>query len=258
MIKKNNIYGIISVRTSSSRLNNKCLLDFGGISVLEHIIVRCQLNDIQPIVCTTDEKRDDIIVQISRNLGVLYFRGPKKNKLLRWFYCCESFGIKYFHTIDADDPFFDGKSIKRSMKLLQNKKFDIILPSKISREGGASEGYSITLKCLKKIIYSKNLKMLNSNYDTEILEAFIKDKNLKSMVLKGSAYQIKDARLTLDYIDDYKLLKKIAEKCGNFSSRSFINGFLKKNKNILKINSKKTDDWKLKQLLFLKKKSYEK
>lgn len=246
------------MRTSSSRLSNKCLLDFGGISVLEHIIVRCQLNDIHPIVCTTDEKRDEIIVKISQKLGVPYFRGPKKNKLLRWFYCCKNLNIKYFHTIDADDPFFDGKSIKRSIKLLQNKKFDIVLPSKISREGGASEGYSITLKCLKKIIYSKNLKMLDSNYDTEILEAFIKNKNLKYVALRGSAYQIKDARLTLDYKDDYRLLKKILEKCGNFSSRSIINSFLKKNKNILKINAKKTYNWKLKQLLFLKKKSYEK
>ena len=252
-IKKNIINGIISVRTGSSRLENKCLLDLGGISVLEHIIIRCQLNNIKPIVCTTEEKRDNIIVKISKKLKVSYFRGPKKNKILRWYYCCKNFNLKYFHTIDADDPFFDGKSIKRSMELLQNKKLDIILPSKVSREGGASEGYSLTFQSLKKIIFGKNKKLTDPNYDTEILEGFIKNKKIKFLSLKGSAYEIKDARLTLDYYEDYKLLKKIVEICGNFSSRLFVNNFLRKNKNILKINAKKSYDWKLKQTLFLQK-----
>ena len=60
----------------------------------------------------------------------------------------------------------------------------------------------------------------------------------------------KKIRLTLDYKEDYKLLKKIVEKKGGFASRQEINSFLSNNKHLLKINFKKTLDWKKKQSAF--------
>ncbi len=55
------IYGFITVRTNSSRLLNKCLLDLGGINVITHIIRRAKKFKIIPIICTTKNKTDDII-----------------------------------------------------------------------------------------------------------------------------------------------------------------------------------------------------
>ena len=64
-MKKDIIYGFITVRTSSTRLPNKCLLPLGNDSVLEHVIKRCLRYDIEPIVCTTSHSGDDVIKEIS-------------------------------------------------------------------------------------------------------------------------------------------------------------------------------------------------
>ena len=49
-MKKDIIYGFITVRTSSTRLPNKCLLPLGNESVIEHVIKRCLTYSIEPIV----------------------------------------------------------------------------------------------------------------------------------------------------------------------------------------------------------------
>ena len=81
----------------------------------------------------------------------------------------------------------------------------------------------------------------------EMIEPFLKQKSLKKITLKGQKYELKNARLTLDYKEDYQLLVKIVQNKGNFASRKAINNFLRKNKNLLKINFKKQAAWKKKQ-----------
>ena len=238
-------YGLITVRSNSERLNNKCFLKFGNINVLEHIILRCKHGGITPIICTSNNNRDNKIVKIAKKLKIKFFRGPEKNKILRWYLCCKKFKIKTFHTVDADDPYFDWDAIIKSIIILKNNKLDIVLPSKISRDGAASEGYSFKFNTLKKII-KKNPLLENKNYDSEMIESFIK-KNLKTKRFKGNSYQLKKIRLTLDYKEDYKLFKKILENLGNFCHRKEINSFLLKNKKLIKINYFKNYFWARRQ-----------
>ena len=114
--------GIVTVRTSSKRLPKKCLLPFGESNVLTHIINRAKFYKIEPIICTSTDHSDDIIESIAQEENVKYFRGHLKNKLRRWADCVNYFQIEEFHTIDADDPFFDGFEMAASMKLLNEKK----------------------------------------------------------------------------------------------------------------------------------------
>ena len=240
------IYAFITARSSSTRLPQKCFLDFNGINTLEHIILRCKYGNLFPIICTTTNKKDNKIERIAKDLKIPYFRGPEKNKILRWFLCAKKLNIKSFHTVDADDLFFDWTAIKKSMQQLYLKKIDIILPSKISWNGGASEGYSIFYKCLEKI-FELNPLLKNKSKELEFIEPYIKNKNFKYKTFKGMRYEIKSARLTLDYNEDYVLLKKISKQNGSFNDRKNINSYLKENSNLLKINFHKNFDWKKKQ-----------
>ena len=67
--------GFITVRTSSTRLPNKCLLPFGDETVISHVIKRAIAYGIEPIVCTSNDTSDDVIEQISIEQGVKVFRG---------------------------------------------------------------------------------------------------------------------------------------------------------------------------------------
>ena len=241
-------YGLVTVRTGSTRLKKKCLLNFGKVNIIEHIIQRSLKRNIIPIICTTQSKNDDIIVKISKKLKVKYFRGSTRNKIKRWHDCVKKFKIKFFHTIDADDPYFDELAIKNSLKLIKNSKYDIVFPSKISREGAASEGYSFSFEAIERLNNSikKNYKKYK-NIDTEMIERFIDIKKFKIKKFKGMYYQLKKIRLTLDYKEDYIMLNEIQKKLGNYISRKKINKFLKNNKEIAKINFFRNSDWAKKQ-----------
>jgi len=243
-------YCFITVRSSSTRLKKKCFLDFGNITVLEHIILRCIYGGLSPVICTTEKMVDRKIIKLAKSMNIKFFQGSEKNKILRWYKCSKKLSINNFHTIDADDLFFDWDSVKKSMKLLKKTKKDVVLPSKVSRDGGASEGYSFSRFGLEKMI--KEYKLLRSKTsDVEMIDRFLV--NLNKKTLNGYNYQIKKVRLTLDYIEDYSLFKKIRDKLGNFSHRKKINSFLKKNFNLSKINYFRNKEWSRRQLKIISK-----
>ena len=243
-MKENKIPGFITVRTSSSRLPNKCLLPFGEMNVIQHIIKRAKHYNIEPIICTSIDSRDDILEEIARGEKVNFFRGSLNNKLLRWYNCAEKFGIEYFHTVDADDPFFDGSEMHRSIKLLNENNYDIVCPTKSSSNGGATVGYTLKTSIIKKALVG-----LDNDTDTEMMWYYIdKVEGLKKFILEESYENITQVRLTLDYEEDYWLLKSIQNILGNLVSNSDIYNFLKTNPEFYKINWFRNLEWKDAQL----------
>ena len=243
------IFCFLTVRSSSKRLKNKCLLNFGKEKVLEHVIKRCLYFKLNPIICTSNDLSDLKLSRYSTKYGIKIYRGSLNNKVLRWYNCCKKFNINSFHAIDVDDPFFDPAAVKKSMQLLK-KNIDLVKPSSRSSSGGASEGYSIKSNALKKII--DNFFLDNEYKNTEMLEKYLKMKNLKVLRLPNSSYETKKIfRLTLDYIEDYIFLNKLKSYFSFRSSRRLVNKFLDTNSTLKKINFFRNKEWKKKQKLII-------
>ena len=240
----NRIAALISVRSSSSRLPNKCFLPFGEGSVLEHVIKRSKYYGLNPIVCTTTESSDDAIVDLANKHNVRFYRGPVENKLLRWSQCCEYFDLDSFHSVDADDPFFDGVEVKSSMKMLEEEGLDMVCPTKSSSAGGASVGYSLTADIVKRACDD-----LSEDADTEMMWYYMeKISNLKSRVLPEICKNAPKMRLTLDYEEDYWLLETLRKILGNLAERDEINQLFLANPDLHKINWFRNEEWKAGQL----------
>ncbi|MBT7650015.1 MAG: hypothetical protein HN553_03460 [Opitutae bacterium] len=237
---ESNYTGFITVRTTSSRLPNKCLLEFGKETVISHVIKRSLNSGIRPILCTTKDSRDDILEKIAHELNVSCFRGSKDNKLQRWYDCAEEFQVNHFHTIDADDPFFDGAEMIESLNLLATKGYDVICPTESSSSGGASVGYSLTKSIVKQAI-----KGTNYDTDTEMMWGFLeKVSGIKMIILPEGQKDDLKLRLTLDYEEDYWLLSTLVRILGNNVSRTQITEFFKKNPDFRKINYFRNEEWK--------------
>jgi spore coat polysaccharide biosynthesis protein SpsF len=236
--------GFITVRTSSTRLPKKCLLPFGESTVLNHIIRRAVSYDIEPIVCTSTFKEDDVIEEIANKEGVKCYRGSLDNKLQRWLDCAMYFNIDTWHTIDADDPFFDGDEMKSSMRMLQEEKVDMITPTKSSSAGGASVGYSLTTDIVERACNG-----LDKDTDTEMMWYYIeKVSDLKTKILPETRKNITKMRLTLDYKEDYWLLDSVCRILGNLASRDEVDQLFLSNPDMYKINWFKNEEWKAGQL----------
>ena len=77
----------------------------------------------------------------------------------------------------------------------------------------------VLLNYIKVLIYT-NLKEKLDNFDTEMIDEFLDNSKLVSINYKGKKYQIKkDIRLTLDYKEDFKLIKVLYKKFGSFKER---------------------------------------
>ena len=230
---------IVTVRTQSSRLPEKCLLSFGETSVIEHIILRLKHFGHRPIICTTLEKEDDRLVQFARRLKISSFRGSTENKLLRWLQCCDHFNLESFHTVDADDPFFCPYEVTRSYKLLIDKKYDMVAPTPSSSAGGATVGYSLKRKIIEKVCDD-----LDADTDTEMMWSFVERLTcLKSSILPDPETNVIRARMTLDYWEDYIFLESIRLILGNFASRKQIFNLLQNNPDLTLINSFRNREW---------------
>ncbi len=237
------INALITVRSKSTRLPNKCFLPFGNMSMIEHIIVRSKNYHLRPIVCTTESDDDKDIIKISKKHGVDWFVGSEINKLKRWRDCCAQFKIDSFHSVDADDPFFCGEEIRRSHKLLLNG-FDMVTPSPSSSNGGATVGYSITAQ-----IITKACQDIADDTDTEMMWGYMnKVDKIKIVQLEDPTESIIDQRMTLDYEEDYEKLKKILEHVGHFATRHDVAKCLAENPYLKDINDSKNIEWKENQL----------
>ena len=240
---RNAIAGLVTVRTSSSRLPAKCLLPFGEGNVLEHVIRRARAFAIDPIVCTSMDYSDDVIEQIARSEGVRCFRGSLLNKLKRWSDCAEHFGLPAFHTVDADDPFFDGEEMKVSMSCLKKYEVDMVYPSLVSSSGGGSVGYSLTADIVKR-----GLIGLSDECDTEMMWSYLeKIPGLRSYILPDNPLTPSKLRLTLDYQEDYWLLESIRRILGNNAPRLKVDELFSSNPDLHKINWFRNQEWKFAQ-----------
>jgi len=238
------ITGIITVRTTSKRLPKKCLLKFGERTVIDHVINRCIVNDIEPIICTTEDIEDDILCEISSKNNIKFFRGSKINKIQRWYDCAVFNNLNNFVTIDADDPFFCPDEIRRSYQLLIKNDFDLILPYKSSSNGSGMLGYSI-----KTTLLEKALNKININEDTEMAWTYLKAvPNVLFTELTAPKQFEVIGRLTLDYWEDYIFLEALRILLGNKSSRKNIYELITKNPSIININYFRTAEWREKQL----------
>jgi len=236
--------GFITVRTSSTRLPNKCLLPLGDETVISHVVKRAISYGIEPIICTSTDKSDDILEEISKELGIKCFRGSLVNKLKRWLDCAEHFKVNSFHTIDADDPLFDGKEMIASLDLLWSKDCDVVCPTESSSAGGASVGYSLTTAIIKKA-----LENLDPDTDTEMMWYYLeKVSQVKMEILPEASNANIKVRLTLDYEEDYWLLVSIIRILGSNPDRNKVRQLFLNNPDLTKINLFRNDEWKKAQL----------
>lgn len=238
------INAFITVRSSSKRLPQKCFLPFGEIDILTHVIRRAIFFKFRPIVCTTDLPEDDKVVEIAIREGVDFYRGASANKLKRWADCAEFFKIQSFHTIDADDPFFDPLEVERSMDLLHSVGLDMVMPTKSSSDGSATVGFSLTAGIVGCAVVG-----IPENEDTEMMWDFLsRVKSIKAVELPEPQYAQPKIRLTLDYQEDYWILNFIYRLLGTYAERRKIDDLFFANPDLYKINWFRNSEWQQAQI----------
>lgn len=228
--------GMLTVRTGSSRLPGKCLLRFDDVTVLEHVIGRCIWFDIDPIVATTNEQSDDVICEIAERMGIRYSRGPTHDKMLRWSRAASQFSVDSFVVVDCDDPMFDPALTHATHGCLIHCGSDYVLPDMSAYIG--SHNMAIASDALRRSIELKN------SDSTEMIEHHIHDAaDVVKFVVNDPHAVEQSIRLTLDYEEDWWLIRTVCREVGRHACRHDIIEFFMKHPGLSTVNMFRHVHW---------------
>jgi len=229
----------ISVRTGSTRLPNKAILELCGKSSIEWLIENMkkskEAEDI--ILCTTRLTEDDVLCNLAEKHGIQYFRGSTDDRLARWLGACEKYDVDFFVNVDGDDLFFDVELVDHVFRQHNetNSQF-------IDGEGLYNDVYGITRSALRRVCEIKGTDQTEyiKRYFTEVNEFQVEELNNIS-----DRWRKKDVRMTLDYPEDLVFFKTVIDGVGNndLTLKNILN-FIENNPKVKDINFHLDASWK--------------
>lgn len=245
---------LITARLKSTRLKKKILKKINNQPIIKYMIERLSkikgLDDV--VICTSVDKEDNELVKFCIENNYKYYRGSRNDVISRLYQAAKKYNANYIINIPADNPLVDPIYIKKTIKILKENRYDLV------RNYSIPLGlfcYGMTKNAIKKVCDVKK------NNETEVwYRYFTHTKLFKVKTIRSSKKHCFSCRLTLDYIEDFKLIEKII-RYFNYNYLININHIKKyfelfpKDKNInIKYNKKSTERFNYQSNLKLKKK----
>ncbi len=231
----------LTVRTASNRLPRKALLKIDHRPLIKYLIDRIRTcKKLKKIVaCTTTLKSDDDLVQFLKNDNVEVFRGDTKDILNRLYEAAKKYKINQFVVVEGDDIFCEPFLVDETCKKLSETKYDFLywenLPFGVSPLG-------IKTKKLEKLILAKKTRDTETGWGKFIIDSgFFSVRKIRP---HNKKWIRPDIRLSVDYPEDFDLVKKIHENLPSQFSLTNIIQLLDKNPEWQKINESVKEKYK--------------
>lgn len=193
----------------STRLPGKVLRTLGELDVLSYVTKRCKsIQGIDKvIVATSNIKEDDQIEEWCKSNNIECFRGSETDVLLRYVECAKQYNPEYVMRVTADCPFLDFEMASDINSLMQREKKDIII-----LEGDIPRGLAVELVSFQALLRIDNLSKEEKHREHVTLYAYENQDMFNSIKYQVPINrQYPNLRITLDTIEDYQLIKAVAE-----------------------------------------------
>lgn len=128
-LKKLNNVILVYARLSSKRLPNKVLIKINSKTILSLVIERIKIISkykIPIVVCSSNNKSDDKLINYCKRNHINFFRGSLNNVFQRTVECSHKYNFESFVRVCADRPFFDVRLMDKMIKKFKEKKHDIV------------------------------------------------------------------------------------------------------------------------------------
>ncbi len=238
---------LVPIRLGSERLPGKALKYICNRPVVYHLLDRiCASQYVDKkdvVVCTTHDSSDDTLVDVVENYGASVFRGSTHDIIKRFYDAFRAFGFDAVIQVDGDDPLCDTEYMDLTLNaLIENDSLEYVfsegLPLGINSK-------SFTRQAMDKVFAHYKTE----KNDTGFCYFFSKTGLCKVGTIqpKSPDHILDEARLTLDYDEDFEFFTKIIEALyvedKIFDLRELIE-YLKSNPNLMKINNGLDDEYR--------------
>ena len=240
---------IIQARLGSTRLPGKMKMSFYNEKSIPEIIInkiRNKFTNIDIVLATSDNPKDEYFETLAKKLKVKIFRGSENDVLQRFIDTADFFQIEGIVRVCADNPFLDLNQLEVLIKEIDESEyisFCVNGQPSIKTHFGFWAEYT-TLATLKKVQNNTDdifFREHVTNYIYSNSEKF-RLKFLKPIDIVNGR---KDIRTTIDTEDDFKNLafiyKQLVERyTDNFGIKEIID-FLDENPKMLNLMSKQIE-----------------
>ena len=127
-MNKKKITVIIEARTDSSRLPNKVIAEIEGRPMIFYVIDRVkQIKSVEQIIlATTQEKNDQILIEIGKQNSIMTFAGDSIDVLNRDYQCALQNNADPIIRITGDCPLIDSNIVENMLQFFLENDYDYI------------------------------------------------------------------------------------------------------------------------------------
>jgi spore coat polysaccharide biosynthesis protein SpsF len=234
------IGAIVQARMGSTRLPGKVMLEAAGKPLLGHLLERLSYcrNLEKTIVATTTNVRDDLIADLCNSLGVLVYRGSEYDVLDRYYQAATTFNIRCIVRVTSDCPLIDPELIDDTISCFMNKldEYDLITNRHPLTYVDGLDFDLIPLAALDVA-----WRTARASHQREHVVPFLWESGMRVHNFEDPLKLFYSNRWTLDYIEDYELIKSIYSalyKDGQRFTTKDILTYLSAHPGLSQINSK--------------------
>ena len=221
----------IQARVNSTRFPKKILKKIDGKTIFEILVKRLELvSNSEIFLITGSHLLNNELINEAKKMNISYFSGDENNILNRFYNASQKFSTQNIIRITGDCPLIDFELVNEATKIFSQQKIDLLL-NYIPRT--YPHGFDFEIFTTNALESSRNT--VYNKYDDENLflstfmnpvHQMIKSKNLVHYKMKNNIDN-SNIRLTLDHLDDLKLISSIYQKLykrnPNFTSSDILN-----------------------------------
>lgn len=199
----------IVARVESTRLPHKLLLPLAGMRVIDHVVTRYIAVGLPVVLCTTTSSADDALAGVGDQHGIPVFRGSENNVPARLLAAADMYGLDFVIIAEADEVLADPSYIDRIITEAQERTADFI-----SLKNFPIGAYllGIRVSALRRVC---DVIGSGENVNTDGWGRYFTDTGwfqTAAIDPEEEALRRPQYRFTLDYPEDYELLKAVFER----------------------------------------------
>lgn len=230
----------IPIRLASERLPAKCLIPVGDKTFFEHLVSRLltvryvkSISDI--VVCTTNQQEDDRLFEFAAKIGTNVYRGSTLDLIDRMYNANKHFKFDVILQVDGDDPLVPPEYCDYIIESLVKNNVDTAYTAKLP--------FGLNVKAFTAAGLEKVYKAYASKENDTGFGLYFLDQRICSVcevLPRDVTHEHYNVRLTLDYIEDFKMLSAIVYIVDTVYRSDYsldvIMDILNKNKDLVNMN----------------------
>ncbi len=204
--KPSTTIAIIQARSGSKRLPNKVLEKIGELSVLEHIHNRVSKSRYidEVIVAIPFSPTADPLRDLLKAKNLRFLEGPESDVLERFGHVAETVEADLIVRITGDCPLIQPSAIDQGITLLKQSRSDYVRTSENWPDG-------LDVEVFSNEALQRARKETTRPYDREHVTSYFRESGTFSCREFDPQEPLPDIRLTLDYLEDLEVIRRVIE-----------------------------------------------